>query len=177
MTHDDLRCRAIRWLYNTRRCRVVLSELQTQCLETPDAIGWKSGFWSILVECKTSRSDFHADRRKIHRREPQYGVGAERFYLAPKGILRAEDIPERWGLLEVIGRRVCVAKQVPMRLEELPRPVDQRTDYSLRQEMSIMVSALARVRMYLKDGHRPVGDDLHDFVRWTPPTEGGRNEN
>jgi hypothetical protein len=172
LTHDDLRRRAIRWLYNTRGCRVVLSELQTQSLETPDAIGWKSGFWSVLVECKTSVDDFYGDRMKIHRRSPQYGVGAERFYLAPKGVLRVEKIPEGWGLLEARGRRIFVAKRPPVRPESpphLPIWIDQRTEYGLHQEMSMLVSALARVRVWVKDGHRPLGSDLHDWVRWTPP--------
>ena len=51
--------------------------------EMPDAIGWKRGCHSVLVECKSSRADFLADREKPWRQKPENGAGCERFYLTP----------------------------------------------------------------------------------------------
>jgi hypothetical protein len=66
MTHEDLCERARRWLSGSRKCNPVFSNIAS-CGEVPDAIGWSSCYgWcgSTVVECKTSRGDFYADRRK-----------------------------------------------------------------------------------------------------------------
>lgn len=65
MTHADLVMLAERWLY-AMGCGVVIFEQRTFSWEQPDALAWKSNE-SILVECKTSRSDFHADRKRVIR--------------------------------------------------------------------------------------------------------------
>lgn len=65
-THADLVAPAARWLKGTVRCGVVLTEAPSMDGESPDAIGWRSGY-SVLVECKASRADFLADSRKPHR--------------------------------------------------------------------------------------------------------------
>ncbi len=75
--------------------------------ELPDAIGWKRG-WSILVECKVSRGDFLRDKHKVARQ--RVGMGQSRYFMTPKGLLKPEELPPGWGLLEVCGRVVrCVA--------------------------------------------------------------------
>ena len=69
MTHDQLVARAKHWLLNTYGCGFAFAEL-TACTnsgEIPDAIGFKYGH-SILVECKTSRSDFLSDKKKTFRK-------------------------------------------------------------------------------------------------------------
>ncbi len=111
LTHADLVKIAGRWLRNTAGCSVVLEELcaATGNGENPDAIGWRSG-QTMLVECKASRSDFLADRKKPFRADPSRGLGMYRYFLAPKGLLRPEEMPDRWGLLEVSGRRVFRTK-------------------------------------------------------------------
>jgi hypothetical protein len=66
VTHEELCERARRWLSGSRRCEPVFSNIAS-CSEIPDAIGWSSCYgWSgsTVVECKTSRSDFYADRKK-----------------------------------------------------------------------------------------------------------------
>jgi hypothetical protein len=108
MTHDELTLRAVRWLRKTRGCSVVFSELVTAASnEIPDAIGWRYAE-SIMVECKASRSDFHRDMKKPRHAGPDAGVGSLRYYMAPKGLLKAEDMPEGWGLLDVTPKRVFV---------------------------------------------------------------------
>lgn len=116
MTHAQLVERAVRWLQNTAKCSVVLAECGANSLgEIPDAIGWD--FWgeSILVECKVSRADFCADKRKGQPYRPgaslpvvsrSRGAGNQRYYMAPKGLLKPSDMPEGYGLLEVSGRIV-----------------------------------------------------------------------
>jgi hypothetical protein len=107
MTHQDLVRRAERWLRGTMRCSVVIAERVSYANEVPDAIGWTSK-GSILVECKTSRSDFFADGKKFFRQNPEYGMGDFRFYMVPRGLINADEVPERWGLLEARPKQVRV---------------------------------------------------------------------
>lgn len=109
MTHADLIERAEQWLAGTRRCTVVLSNVGFQS-EIVDAMGWVSR-WSILVECKISVSDFHADKHKKCRQEGYLGIGQERYYLTPPGLLSVEQIPVGWGLLEA-GKKMWVRKDM-----------------------------------------------------------------
>ncbi len=105
--HDELVARACQWLKGTCGCSAVLGELKafTGSGETPDAIGWRSEY-SILIECKTSRSDFFVDLKKPFRKDPPMGVGTYRFYLCPPGIIHPEDLPEGWGLLYAEENRI-----------------------------------------------------------------------
>lgn len=130
LTHSDLVTRAERWLRSSKKCGVVLTEFASSSPETPDAIGWQyGGRWSILIECKTSLSDFYADSKKQGRSLLRSaGLGRERYYLAPAGILTPKAVRKNrpgWGLLEVRGRRVCMALQaIPFshesRIKEAP---------------------------------------------------------
>ncbi len=72
---------------------------------------------SILVECKISKQDFYADRKKTSRNYncPQQlkdagiyypALGNWRFYLTPPHLLTNVEIPEGWGLYEVRGKTV-----------------------------------------------------------------------
>lgn len=105
LTHGELATLAEGWLVKWG-CSFAFRELTTINLhgEIPDAIGWKSGT-SILIECKTSRSDFLADRKKKFRSKAEYGMGEYRFYMTPKGLLIPDELPHKWGLLEVDHRR------------------------------------------------------------------------
>lgn len=83
---------------------VVATELSVSGVaEQADVIGFRSTC-SAIIEAKTSRSDFLADARKPHRQSG--GLGVYRFYLCPPGIIDVTDLPERWGLLHVNGRKV-----------------------------------------------------------------------
>lgn len=75
LTHRDLVLRAEKWL-NNAGCHVTFRELCacTSNNENPDVIGWVGGH-SIMIECKTSRSDFHADKNKLFRHFPERGMG------------------------------------------------------------------------------------------------------
>lgn len=103
-----------------RRCTVVLADFRSvSTTEQPDVIGWTVGGWSVLIEAKTSRSDFKRDANKCHRRSGRAGMGQERYYLAPAGLLTVADLPDGWGFLEApgFGRVRVVVPSVPKALE------------------------------------------------------------
>lgn len=86
-------------LYLRRSCNIVITEMASGAVEEPDAIGFNSSN-SILVECKASRSDFLSDKRKPYR-HGESGMGTQRYYCCPRGLIKRDELPERWGLLEV----------------------------------------------------------------------------
>jgi hypothetical protein len=68
--------------------------------ESPDAFGW-GGWTTQLIEVKVSRADFLSDKKKRWRKYPEQGLGAFRSYLCPEGIIKPEDLPDKWGLLYI----------------------------------------------------------------------------
>lgn len=112
--------------------------------EQPDAIGWRSGNVSIVIECKASRSDFLADHRKHHRRAGT-SCGDWRFFLAPPNTIKEAELPAGWGLLEVHGRTIRKTTGVPGNAHwALHKPFEGNK----RVEMEIMYSALRRLRQW-----------------------------
>lgn len=138
MTHAELVEAAARWA-ERRRYRVVLRDVQCVLVsEQPDVIAWKSHGASLLVECKATRSDFLRDRKKAWRRDPEAGMGYERYYAVPSLSVVA-DVGASWlggwGLLLVDPRgRVSVAKK--------GGPFTSRNE---RAERALLVSAVCRV--------------------------------
>jgi hypothetical protein len=128
LTHADLVERAARWLRNTKRCGVVLTECSNG-REIADAMGWNMR-QSLLVECKTSRADFLRDRHKPTRRIPELGCGNYRYYMTPRGLLRIEELPEKWGLLEIHGKIVRVVKKAESFSDDGVRAREFRMLYS-----------------------------------------------
>lgn len=107
-THAQLVEMARQWLYR-QDCSYVFTEYG-HLTEKPDALGYLSPKRTILIECKISRADFKADAKKPWRKEPETGVGRWRYYMAPRGLLQPDELPDRWGLLEVLptGTIKCV---------------------------------------------------------------------
>jgi hypothetical protein len=106
ITHSELVERAVKWLYSYG-CGFAVGEkvCYTTSGEIPDAIGFK-GNQSILIECKTSRADFLADKKKHFRQNPDLGMGNMRLFLCEEGIIKEEDLPDKWGLLYIKGRKI-----------------------------------------------------------------------
>jgi len=150
MTHAQLVQRAVAWL-RFYGCDVVLSEQACSNGEMPDAIGWKRACHSVLVECKVSRADFLADRCKPFRQRPELGVGAERFYIAPPSMIRVEELPRGWGLLEWRNRRVAMRH---------PAKREQRSDQGLRFEMNLLLASLRRVEIRIEP------QTITEFLKW-----------
>jgi hypothetical protein len=108
--HTTMCKRAAQWLRGTKGCNVAVWELTAACSEKPDAIGWHP-YKSTLVECKTSRSDFLRDCKKHHKKTPGYGMGNYRYYMCPIDVIKAEDLPENWGLLYLVNNKVRIIKE------------------------------------------------------------------
>lgn len=143
MTHAELVERAGKWLKNSLHCRVVLTEhvAYTRSCETPDAIGWVNNR-AILVECKTSRSDFYADRRKPSRHKDFPALGVWRFYFAPPCLLGIKDInymAEGWGLYAVHKNKIVHASGAKYNNADQP-PFKSDRD----SEVAMLVSAMAK---------------------------------
>jgi hypothetical protein len=150
MTHAQLVERAVRWL-RAYRCGVVLSEQACVSGEMPDAIGWKRASHSVLVECKVTRVDFLADRGKPFRLKPEKGVGCERFYLTPPALVRVEELPVGWGLLELRRGRVETVHGAAKNL---------RTATGFRYEMNLLLASLRRVEVRIEP------QSITDFLKW-----------
>jgi hypothetical protein len=136
MTHDALVKIARKWLIKARECSVVLTETQAQSGETPDAIGWR-GQLSILIECKTSLADFRRDKNKWFRNSGP-GIGQQRYFMAPKGVIPLSEVPPNWGLLEVKGNVVKTVRKVDLLY------LDERVASA---EVPLLVAALRRAHV------------------------------
>ena len=150
MTHAQLVQRAIQWL-RSYRCGVVLSEQACSSGEMPDAIGWKRACHSVVVECKVSRADFLADRCKRWREKPKTGLGCERFYLAPPGLLLPHELPPGWGLLECHRREIEIVR---------PSASGLRSAIGFRHEMNLLLASLRRVEVRIEP------QSITDFLKW-----------
>lgn len=150
MTHAALVEAAVAWLRRTR-CGIVLSEQGCSSGEIPDAIGWKGKCHSIVVECKISRADFLADSSKPWRIDPEIALGCERYYLAPKGIIRVEELPKGWGLLEIHSRKIALAQKSKRNL---------RQPAGFMNEMNLLLASLRRVEVRIEPR------TITDFLKW-----------
>jgi hypothetical protein len=150
-THKEGVKRVAAWLSGTKRMAVVMAErVVTACSETPDAIAWSSRGESILVEVKVSRADFHADKTKIFRRDEDFGVGTLRYFAAPAGVLKPEDMPEGWGLLAIHQYQV----------RELLAPATKTANRV--NEVAMLVSAIRRLELAATVFVRHANDDAPD---------------
>ena len=151
-THQELCEKADKWLRTKCNCSTVITELKakTRTGEIPDSIGFKSTrsktTRSILIECKTSRADFRADAKKEFRADPKMGMGDFRFYLCPEGVIKVDDLPEKWGLLYDMG------EGKPLKVIHGPKGSYWSREYAFQfkgnkeTEMMLMLSALRRIQ-------------------------------
>jgi hypothetical protein len=150
--HGELVKRAVRWLLNRGGCSIAFSEFTTAANETPDVIGFK-GRISVVIECKTSASDFYRDKKKVVRRMSCLAMGAERYYMVPAGMLRTDQIPNKWGLLWAAGRHVKVI-----------RKSQGFVDRDRNSEIGFLTSMLRRIKIGIQteDG---IGDRLNQWIK------------
>ena len=151
MTHSRLVDAAVSWLRSKYRCGIVLSEQSCASGETPDAIGWKGKNHSVVVECKISRADFFAEARKAWRAHPESALGCERFYLAPAQMISCDELPSGWGLLEIRGREIHVARKSKKNLRDVE---------GLANEMNLLLASLRRVEVRIEP------QTITDFLKW-----------
>jgi hypothetical protein len=150
--HQQMVAKAVEWLRVRYGCAIILSEQSCGSGEVPDVIGWKGFCQSVLVECKVSRGDFLADASKPVRLHPGEALGSRRLYMAPAGMIRREELPKHWGLLELSGREVTLTVK--------PGRVDLRTETGLKKEMNLLLASLRRVEVRIEPR------TITDFLKW-----------
>jgi hypothetical protein len=142
-THKDLVEIGRNWL--AARSPITITEISSAAGEYPDVISFETrlkksgvnmGFGSVLIECKISRSDFLADGKKYYRRSASSGMGDYRYYLAPVGLINAEEIPDKWGLLVVLETGKIKIERVA-----------ERQESDKRKEISLLISTLRRLKI------------------------------
>lgn len=146
MTHRDLVEVAYKWVLKNTSCGVAFKELNAYTCngEIPDVIGFGHGRHSILIECKISRSDFWADKKKAFRTAPWLGVGSQRFYCCPVDLIKINELPPRWGLIYVDEnlKAKCVHKDYKGNIGER-----NGIEKNIQAECEIMYSALRRLQL------------------------------
>lgn len=140
INHRELVDRAFLYLKFSCNCKVAFKERVASTSESPDVVGFCRGF-SYLIECKTSRADFLADKKKHFRRRPEDGMGYERYFMAPVGLLEPSEMPEGWGLLEVYEKPPRFKNYV-VKIAHHAEPFIER---NLQAEVSYLVSAIRRI--------------------------------
>ena len=83
--------------------------------------------------------------------EPELGLGCERFYLTTSGLLRPEELPAGWGLLEYRKREVDVVR---------PSAKNLRTASGFRYEMNLLLASLRRVEVRIEP------QSITEFLKW-----------
>ena len=115
------------------KCQYVVCELERATgSESPDAFGICNNS-SQLIEVKVSRSDFLADKRKWFRQNPKQGIGDYRSYLCPEGVIKKNDLPEKWGLLWINDKG---------KIFEVLKP--EKQEACKQEEIYLMMSILRR---------------------------------
>ena len=105
-----------------------------------------------MIECKSSRAEFLVDQEKPFRKQPEAGMGCERFYLVPQGMIAPAELPAGWGLLECKGREICIAIK--------PRRQSLRTEIGFKWEMNLLLASLRRVEVRIGP------QTITDFLKW-----------
>ena len=179
--HPRLVLLAVRWARRqTRGHGVVLAEPRAwwtgrgQC---PDVLAWPSpagiqgGEGSILVEVKASRADFRADRAKpIHARAEDF-PGVRRYYLAPAGLIRADELPPGWGLLEPHGSgAVLLRGPVPFALSAAGHAVETRILTSVVVRWQLGAQWMGAEARFAPLGRRPA-DHAADLAARRGPVQ------
>ncbi len=153
LTHKMLVESAYKWALKSGKCGFAFKELVTYSPETADVIGFGSSMHSVLIECKASRSDFHADKKKAFRQDPTKGMGLFRYYCCPRGLIKPKDLPAKWGLIWVSenGKANALIHPIQRRYRE-----DKHSwmffERAIDHEVYVMYSALRRLHLR---GHIP----------------------
>jgi hypothetical protein len=167
ITHGQLVDIAYKWLLKNSSCGIAFKELKSLSWEIPDVIGFGCSGFSVVVECKATRSDFLADKSKPFRVNPSLGMGTNRYYCCPKGLIEKEELPEGWGLVYVDEKGK--AKLFHRPLQEYtntyghPFIVAFIHEKNIKGEHGLMYSALRR--LFIKGHVRHIYDKDYEGSR------------
>ncbi|WP_159479794.1 hypothetical protein [Chryseobacterium sp. 18068] len=143
MTHTDLVEIGYRWVLN--RCGFAFKELRTTHDEIPDVLGFNSS-GTFLLEVKISRGDFLADKKKIFRIYSEKGIGDWRFFIVPKGLVKLDELPAKWGLIEVNEKGKAICAFNPFGIGNIYSNWE-RCEKDTTAEYKFMYSALRRLHL------------------------------
>jgi len=142
VTHSLLVELARKWL-SSRGCVVIVTEpragWRNETGESPDLLGWEADGTCWVLEVKTSRSDYLADKLKPWR-QAGVGLGNRRCYVCPQGLLKAEELPFGWGLVELPAE---ASDYRAARLSQAHH--GQAFDHNERESLIFLLSACRRL--------------------------------
>lgn len=120
-THNELCKIGVKWCQRSESqkghgCKIAVSEVGNG--EIADVIGFREyesrhykGVKSVVLEAKTSRSDFIKDQSKPHRQVGAKCLGDVRYFICPEGLIKSNEVPYGWGLLYVNSRGHVIIKK------------------------------------------------------------------
>ena len=112
MTHKELVGHAKFWLSRSKQCNPVFIEKGSgNFSEMPDVIGFTSN-QSMVIECKISKSDLRADKKKPHRQTG--GLGNLRYYFIPLSLYEeCKDFDwNGWGVVTITPNDGILVRQI-----------------------------------------------------------------
>lgn len=146
LTHKQLVEISYKWMVKNCGVGFAFKELKSMDEEIPDVIGFDS-WQSILIECKVSRGDFLSDQKKPHRKK---GMGCWRFYCCPKGLIKKEELPAKWGLIYVDSKGKARIEYDP-RVKKIKRTCTTPWEYAIHPEGSYYVTERAEENRFEAD--------------------------
>lgn len=104
-SHQELCELTAKWVVRNMNMKQAYIEHKTMSSrEIVDVLGFRSDGQNVLsvnYEIKVTRSDFLSDKNKPHRNGEKLGIGAYRFYVCPRDVIKPSDLPKGWGLIHV----------------------------------------------------------------------------
>ena len=104
MSHDEIALFAADRMRKKGYLMTWANMRSTHVGEQPDVMAMKHLNDVVIIEVKVSRADYLADKKKPWRNGQVKGMGTERIYLTPPGLLKADEIPYGWQLWELHQR-------------------------------------------------------------------------
>lgn len=103
----------------------------------------------MVCEVKVSRSDFLVDAKKPHRNGEVLGVGEHRFYFAPEGLIKVDELPKGWGLVEVNSRGAakCIVGYPTTTHHGKRQEIFDNTTFEVdrNREMNVLIRLCSRI--------------------------------
>lgn len=101
------------WLKSVKNCEATVVDWPYTSTHPPDVVGFALAGRSYMIACIPNLSVWEA-RRKLLLTAKEFRLGSERYLLTTPGLLGIKEIPLEWGLLELKGKNIRVAKAAPV---------------------------------------------------------------
>ncbi len=104
------------WLKSIKNCEVVVVDWPYTSTQPPHVVGFALAGRSYMISCVPNFSVWESNRSLLLTKK-EFRLGGERFLLTPPGLLGINEIPLEWGLLELKGKNIRVARAAPVMLK------------------------------------------------------------